>query len=651
MSTTKGDVKKILEQKAYNMRANALRMTTQAGSGHPTSALSAADLVAALFFYGMGYDPHNPHNPENDRFILSKGHASPILYAAWKEVGILSDKDLQGYREFDSVLEGHPTMRFEHTEAATGSLGIGLSIGAGMALYAKMFKKKYRTFVLLGDSEITEGSVWEAAEVAAFYKLDNLVALLDCNRLGQSTETIHGYHLDRYAAKFEAFGWKTIKVDGHDMMQIMHALDKAQEADDHPTIILAKTVKGYGVEEAENKEGFHGKAFKKEELPAILKRLKERFADVEAEKLSKDILFEEGRYGAWQKQFGKQEYRNMTSIPDDIINNEKTEEQESNGCLITELKDPHYELGEMMPTRKAYGQALTDLGRVCDRVVSLDAEVKNSTFAELFEEKFPDRFVQCFIAEQNMISMGVGFELRGAVPFISTFASFFSRAFDQIRMAAIGQSNVRLVGSHAGVSIGQDGPSQMGLEDIALMRSLPGSIVLYPCDAVSTHRLVGQMAEYNQGISYLRTTRMATPVMYDLSQDFFIGGCHVLKKSDQDKVCVIGAGVTLFEALKAHDMLKKDGISISVIDLYSIKPIDAKTILECARASGNRIITVEDHYLEGGLGQAVAYEVRNTDINITCLAVTKLPRSGTPEELLAFEGIDADAIVKAVKSV
>ncbi|NRB21857.1 transketolase, partial [Candidatus Dependentiae bacterium] len=282
---------------------------------------------------------------------------------------------------------------------------------------------------------------------------------------------------------------------------------------------------------------------------------------------------------------------------------------------------------------------------------SLDAEVKNSTFAELFEEKFPDRFVQCFIAEQNMISMGVGFELRGAVPFISTFASFFSRAFDQIRMAAIGQSNVRLVGSHAGVSIGQDGPSQMGLEDIALMRSLPGSIVLYPCDAVSTHRLVGQMAEYNQGISYLRTTRMATPVMYDLSQDFFIGGCHVLKKSDQDKVCVIGAGVTLFEALKAHDMLKKDGISISVIDLYSIKPIDAKTILECARASGNRIITVEDHYLEGGLGQAVAYEVRNTDINITCLAVTKLPRSGTPEELLAFEGIDADAIVKAVKSV
>ncbi len=651
MSTTKGDVKKILEQKAYNMRANALRMTTQAGSGHPTSALSAADLVAALFFYGMGYDPHNPHNPENDRFILSKGHASPILYAAWKEVGILSDKDLQGYREFDSVLEGHPTMRFEHTEAATGSLGIGLSIGAGMALYAKMFKKKYRTFVLLGDSEITEGSVWEAAEVAAFYKLDNLVALLDCNRLGQSTETIHGYHLNRYAAKFEAFGWKTIKVDGHDMMQIMHALDKAQEADDHPTIILAKTVKGYGVEEAENKEGFHGKAFKKEELPAILKRLKERFADVEAEKLSKDILFEEGRYGAWQKQFGKQEYRNMTSIPDDIINNEKTEEQESNGCLITELKDPHYELGEMMPTRKAYGQALTDLGRVCDRVVSLDAEVKNSTFAELFEEKFPDRFVQCFIAEQNMISMGVGFELRGAVPFISTFASFFSRAFDQIRMAAIGQSNIRLVGSHAGVSIGQDGPSQMGLEDIALMRSLPGSIVLYPCDAVSTHRLVGQMAEYNQGISYLRTTRMATPVMYDLSQDFFIGGCHVLKKSDQDKVCVIGAGVTLFEALKAHDMLKKDGISISVIDLYSIKPIDAKTILECARASGNRIITVEDHYLEGGLGQAVAYEVRNTDINITCLAVTKLPRSGTPEELLAFEGIDADAIVKAVKSV
>lgn len=628
--STNTDIKHFLEHRAYNMRVNSLKMTSRAGSGHPTSALSAADLVAALFFYGMGYDADNPYNPNNDRFVLSKGHASPIFYAAWKEAGVLADKDLEGYRLINSVLEGHPTLRFEYTEAATGSLGMGLSIGAGMALYAKRFKRSFLTYVLLGDSELTEGSIWEAAAVSAYYKLNNLIALIDVNRLGQSTETIHGYHLDRYKEKFEAFGWRVIEIDGHDMQQIMSALDKAQERNDHPTIIIAKTIKGYGVDQVENKEGFHGKAFKPQELEGILEVMKEKFNSAATYDTTKEITAK-GRYAQWHQE-----------------DETEADERDQSACLGVDIGDPRYPLGDKIPTRKAYGQALIEVGRACENVVSLDAEVKNSTFAELFEEKFPDRFVQCFIAEQNMVSMGVGMQRRGAVPFISTFGAFFSRAFDQIRMAAIGTSALRLVGSHAGVSIGQDGPSQMALEDIALMRSLPDSVVLYPSDAVSTHKLVEIMAEYNQGITYLRTTRMATPVIYDVSTAFKIGGCHLVRNSDTDAVCAIGAGVTLFEILKAYDALQKKGITVSVIDLYSIKPLDAKTIIKTAQASNNKIITVEDHYLQGGIGQAVTYAVRNEGFTIECLAVTKLPRSGKPQELLAYEGIDAQSIEQTI---
>lgn len=620
------EIKKFIEYKAYQMRLSSVLMTTTAGSGHPTSALSAADIVATVFFHAMRFDPKNPNNPNNDRFILSKGHASPILYAVYKELGILTEQDLLTYRTFDSNLEGHPTLRFVGSEAATGSLGMGLSIGAGMSYSAKIDKRDFYTYVLLGDSECAEGSVWEAAEIAAFYKLNNLVAILDCNRLGQSTETMHGHHAQRYAEKFQAFGWKTIIVDGHDVQQLMSACDKAREPHEHaqPTIIIAKTIKGYGVPMAADKQGFHGRAFSKEEYHDIVAHMDVQFADA----AKYDI-----KSFTWQPKIPHDSATASYDVCSEHI----------------ELKPHAYTLGELVPTRKAYGTAITAAGTACKAVISLDAEVKNSTFAEIFESKYPERFIQCFIAEQNMVSMAVGLCRRGKIPFVSTFGCFLTRAHDQLRMAAIGTAALRVCGSHAGVSIGQDGPSQMALEDIAMMRALPESVVLYPSDAVSTHKLVEQMTNYTTSISYLRTTRAATPVLYDNNEDFPIGGLKILRQSEQDVACVIAAGITVHEALKAYDLLQAEGISVAVIDLYSIKPIDTATIINVANAAGNHVITVEDHYLQGGLGQAVAYELRNTDIAIECLAVTTLPRSGKPEELLAWAGIDAAAIVKQVK--
>lgn len=613
-------LKKFLEYKAYQLRLKSLMMTSKAGSGHPTSCLSAADLVAAIFFHAMTFDPHDKNNPENDRFILSKGHAAPLLYAVWQELGAIPEAELYTYRQFNSTLEGHPTRRFAYAEAATGSLGMGLSIGAGIALSAKLDQRQFDTYVLLGDSELTEGSIWEAAELASFYRLDNLIAIADCNRLGQTGETIHGYHLERYAAKFQAFGWHTIIIDGHDMNAIIGSLDKAVQ-ESLPTIILAKTIKGYGVHEVENKNGYHGKPFPQTEVDSLEKELEKRFPHAAAYS---------GGY-SWQPRI-----RTITQQADLL-------------CAIDRIKKPAYTKGQMVATRRAYGQALVDVGQSCKTVVSLDAEVKNSTFAQLFEDAYPDRFIQCFIAEQNMVSMAVGLQSRGKIPFVSTFSSFFSRAFDQLRMAAIGTSPLRCCGSHAGVSIGQDGPSQMGLEDIAYMSVLPGSVVLYPCDAVSTHQLVTQMLEYNQGISYLRTTRPETPVLYDNNEEFYIGGCKVLRSSDHDKACVVAAGITLFEALKAYEKLQAEGIAISVIDLYSIKPLDRATLLKIARSSGTRIVTVEDHYIQGGIGAQVCYALRNENVSVTCLAVTEVPRSGKPEELMAWAGIDAAAIIKAIK--
>lgn len=613
------DMANLVAHKAYNMRVSSIIATTAAGSGHPTSCLSAADLVAGIFFYAMRFDPDNPDNPNNDRFILSKGHAAPLLYAAWKEVGVLTDDDMRSLRKFGSVLEGHPTPRFERSEAATGSLGQGLSIGAGMALSAKLDELSFNTYVLMGDSELSEGSVWEAAELAAYYKLDNLIAVADINRLGQSTPTMEEYDLSAYAHKFESFGWRAITIDGHCISDILEALDQAQETQNKPTIIIARTIKGYGIGHVEDRMGFHGKAFKADDLPDIMEELQERFVD--------DVAY---NGPAWEP-----------IIPEDasVI---------SSSDKYTLPEEP-FDSGEPLATRKAYGVALAALGKVCASVVSLDAEVKNSTYAQTFEKDFPERFIQCFIAEQNMVGMGVGLAGRNHIPFISTFACFFTRAFDQIRMAAIGQAPLRLVGSHAGVSIGADGPSQMGLEDIAMMRAVPESVVLYPADAVSTYKLVEQMANYHTGISYLRTTRMDTPIIYSHNERFPIGGCKIVRQSDHDCACIIAAGITLFEALKAHEQLRKEGISVAVVDLYSIKPLDEQTIRHVGKASGGRIITVEDHYIQGGLGEAVCHALRNDNMTIDCLAVTTIPRSGRPDELLAYHGIDEAAIIQKVK--
>jgi transketolase len=618
-------VPQFLAHKAYNLRAWSLRESGYARSGHPTTCLSAADIVSVLFFHVMRYTPDDFQNPDNDRFILSKGHASALLYAVWEEVGILSQEDLKGYRSINSPLEGHPTFRFSHTEAATGSLGIGLSIGVGMALNAKLDNRNYKTYVLMGDSETAEGSVWEAAEIASYYKLDNIIGIVDCNRLGQTTETMLDYHLQRYVDRFTAFGWKTFTVDGHDINALIDVFEQAHKVSGQPVMIIAKTVKGYGIDFAADKNGFHGKAFVGAELDRALESLQKKFPEAAA--------FESR--GTWKPE------------------SPESSDPIKRSCKSQTIKLPavSYKKGERMATREAYGHALAALGDVCDTVVVLDAEVKNSTYAELFEKEHAERFFQCFIAEQNMVSMGVGFDLRGKIPFISTFGCFFTRAHDQIRMAAIGQSKLRLVGSHCGVSIGQDGPSQMALEDIAMMRALPESIVLYPSDAVSTHALVGQMARYSDGISYLRTTRGATPVLYDSNASFKIGGCAVLKQSKKDQVCIIGAGITLHEALKAYDQLQQKEINVSVIDLYCIKPLDVETIISVAQKSGGKIITVEDHYAQGGIGDAVCAALRNHDFVIECLAVHELPRSGKPEELLALYGIDAAAIITMVNKL
>jgi transketolase len=614
------NLENFLKHTAYNLRISSLRMTTQAGSGHPTSALSAADIVAALFFSIMNFDPKDPYNPNNDRFILSKGHASPVLYAVWKELGVLTEKDLMTYRHFDSVLEGHPTPRFSRSEAATGSLGQGLSIGAGMALSARLDALDFHTYVLLGDSECAEGSVWEAAELAAYYKLNNLIAFLDCNRLGQSTQTIEGYNVDDFARKFAAFGWYTLIIDGHDMHEIIEASDQAKKITTQPIIIIAKTIKGYGVDNVENKNGFHGKVFSAEELPGILEHMKQRFS----EHVKKPDF-------NWEPHLPLSTRKKIKS-PDKIT-----------------LDNPLYTIDAKIATRKAYGQALKAVGEKSEDIVSLDAEVKNSTYAEIFEQSFPQRFIQCFVAEQNMVGMAVGLTSRGKIPFASTFAVFFSRAFDQIRMAAVGKAPLRLVGSHAGVSIGQDGPSQMGLEDIAMMRSVYDSVILYPCDAVSTYKLVELMANHHTSISYLRTTRSDTRVIYASDAQFKIGGCSIIQQTAQDHACIVAAGITVHEALKAYEKLAQENIFVTVIDLYSIKPLDASTLLKAARKASNIIITVEDHYREGGIGEAVESALKNTGISCYSLAVTKLPHSGKPEELLSFEGIDARAIIQCVK--
>ena len=562
----------------------------------------------------MRYDPRNPENPDNDRFVLSKGHAAPLLYAAWAEAGIIPRADLLKLRRFDSDLEGHPTPRLPWVDVATGSLGQGLCAGVGIALNARRIGSDYRTYVLLGDGETAEGSVWEAAEAAVHDSLDSLCGIVDVNGLGQSRATQFGHDIDAYVTRWSAFGWHVTAIDGHDMDAILSAFDEARSTRGRPTMIVAKTIKGKGVSFVEGKNGWHGKPFKKgEEADRAL-------AELQAQLVPEDLPAAQPR---------------PRSVPRPAAK------------LPAPLGPPSYAIGDKVATREAYGSAITRLGANDDRVVALDADVGNSTFSEKFEQQHPKRFFQNYIAEQVMIGAAMGLAARGAIPFPSTFAAFLTRASDFIRMAAISNTNIKMAGSHAGVSIGEDGPSQMALEDLAMMRAQPNIAVLYPCDAVSTDRLVERMA-YHGGPAYMRTSRPKTPVIYGPDDTFRIGGLNVLREAGNDAATVIGAGVTVFEALDAYEQLAKQGVNIRVIDLYSVQPIDTATLVRCARETKGRLITVEDHYVAGGIGDAVAAAVAGHGFAVHRLAVREIPRSGAPEQLLDYYGISARHIVDAV---
>lgn len=604
----------LLKGIANQLRIHSIAATTAAGSGHPTSCLSAADVVAALFFGQMRFDPKHPHFHNNDRFVLSKGHAAPLLYAAWAETGAFPTDELLKLRQIGSNLEGHPTPRLAFVDVATGSLGQGLSVGVGLALAARLDRLDYNTYVLLGDGEIAEGAVWEAASLAAVYKLNNLIAIVDVNRLGQSQATPFEHDLAVYRKRFEAFGWRVEDVDGHDLEEILEVLSGVG-LDDKPLVILAKTYKGAGVSFLQDRDGWHGKPLNKDEAAKAIAELQ------------------------------------PTARPAAGVAIPAPNPLPAPAHAVPASYPPlNYQPGDAVATREAYGSALARIGEADARVVALDGDTKNSTFADKFLKKLPERFTECFIAEQNMVGVATGFGARGKVPFVSTFACFLARAYDQIRVAGISMANLKLAGSHVGVSIGEDGPSQMALEDLAMMRAIAGSTVLYPSDAVSTEKLVEQMA-LNKGIHFLRTSRPKTPVIYRNDEAFPIGGAKVLRQEAGDKVTVVAAGVTLHQALKAADTLKADGIGITVIDAYSVKPL-GKDIIRLAAAKTNHIVvTVEDHYAEGGLGDAVAGELSAAGIKVHKLAVRELPRSGKPEELLARFGIDAAAIVKLVKSL
>jgi transketolase len=602
----------LLKGIANQLRIHSITSTTAAGSGHPTSCCSAADVVATLFFGHMKYDAKNPHFYNNDRFILSKGHAAPLLYATWAETGLFPASQLQTLRQFTSDFEGHPTPRLPFVDVATGSLGQGLSVGVGMALAARLDKLDYNTYVLLGDGEIAEGSVWEAANIAGIYKLNNLIAIVDDNRLGQSQATAFGHDTGVYQKRFEAFGWRVEVIDGHDIEEIVEVLNGVG-LNDQPLCIIAKTYKGAGVSFLQDKDGWHGKPLNQEEAAKAIAELQPT-----------------AKTGVG------------TAIP------APSQLPAPNNGAPANYPPLNYKLGDQVATREAFGTALARIGEADHRIVAMDGDTKNSTYSEKFFKKFPNRFTECFIAEQNLVGVATGFGTRGKVPFASTFATFFTRAADQIRVAGISHANLKLVGSHVGVSIGEDGPSQMALEDLALMRAIAGSTVFYPSDAVSTEKLLEQMA-LGKGIFFMRTSRPKSPVIYNNDEQFPIGSAKVLREGN--KATVVAAGVTLHEALKAADALKAEGIGITVIDAYSIKPLGKKEILAAAQKTNNTVITVEEHYPEGGLGDAVAGELSGEGIKVHKLAVGGLPRSGKANELLSHFGIDAAAIAKKVKSL
>lgn len=601
-----------LEKISKLIRYFILISTTKAGSGHPSSSLSAVELMSTLFFGGFfKFKINDIKYINNDRLIFSKGHASPLMYSLWAAAGAVSEEELLTLRKFESRLEGHPTPDFPYAEAATGSLGQGLSIGLGMALNAKYIDKlPYYTYVLLGDSEMTEGSQWEAIQIAVHYKLDNLIGIIDVNRLGQRGETIYGWDIKAYEKRISSFGWETITVDGHNIKEIADAYEYALSINGRPTMIIAKTIKGKGVSLLEDKDGWHGKAISEDQMDTALKELGN---------VDKNIR-------------GK------------ILNPEQVNIPEEG---IEEYDKIPMESGKIA-TRKAYGNTLVNIFSKYPQIVVLDAEVGNSTFSEIFKKRFPQRFFEMYIAEQNMVGTALGLSLRGKIPFISSFAAFLTRAFDQIRMSQYSKSNIKFVGSHSGVSIGEDGASQMGLEDIAMFRTLLECVVLYPSDGISTEKLV-EKASKHFGNVYIRTTRMDTPIIYSNEDDFMIGGSKVVKESDNDVVTICAAGVTLHEALKAYEKLKKENILVRVIDVYSIKPIDKDSIRK-AQKETKAILTVEDHYAEGGIGEAVK-SVASEKSPVYILAVRKMPRSGKPYELLNYEEISYEAIIKKVKEI
>ncbi|HTA01688.1 MAG TPA: transketolase [Streptosporangiaceae bacterium] len=610
---------KLAGELGQQLRVDSVRSSTSAGSGHPTSSMSAADLLAVLVGRHLRYDWDEPANPANDHLIFSKGHASPLLYSVYKAVGVVSDEELMtGYRRFGSRLEGHPTPVLPWVDVATGSLGQGLPDAVGVALAGKYLDESpFHVWVLCGDSEMAEGSIWEAFDKASHYKLSNLIVMVDVNRLGQRGPTDLSWDLETYSKRVSAFGARVFIIDGHDVAEIDRAMAHARDTtSEQPTVILARTIKGRGFSEVEDREGWHGKTFP----PAMAERA---------------IIELGGERGL-------------------IVRGPKPDHAAAARAAqpTAAVTLPVFALGDKVATRKAYGEALTALGARRD-VVAMDGEVSNSTFADEFAQKYPERFFEMYIAEQQLVAAAVGFSVRGYRPFASTFAAFFTRAYDFIRMAAISQANIRLVGSHAGVEIGADGPSQMALEDLAMMRAVQGSTVLYPCDATSTAALVQEMAD-RDGISYMRTTRGAYPVLYATGEAFPIGGAKVLRASDDDQVTLIGAGVTLHACLDAADQLRDDGISARVIDAYSVKPIDTDTLAAAAAATGGRLVIAEDHHPEGGLGSAVVDALTGAgrvDLTVRHLAVSELPGSGTSEELLDAAGISAPHIAAAARSL
>ena len=597
------------------LRVDSIRSSTAAGSGHPTSSMSAADLMAVLISRHFLYDWNDPKEPNNDHLIFSKGHASPLLYAIYRAVGVISDDELLSFRKFGSRLQGHPTPVLPWVDVATGSLGQGLPIAVGVALAGrKLDQLPYHVWTLTGDSELAEGSIWEGLDKAGFYGLSNFTAIFDINRLGQRGPTEYQWRTDTYRDRVQAFGCRAIVIDGHDVEQIDEALQQARDATGKPTVIIARTIKGKGFSEIENKDGWHGKA-----LPADM---------------AERAIAELG--GIRQIRVDGQKPEPGTPALQDSK---------------ADISLPTYKKGDKVATRKAYGDALKAIG-ARQTVVAMDGEVSNSTYAEEFAKAYPDRYFEMFIAEQQLVATAVGMSVRNYIPFASTFAAFFSRAYDFIRMAAISQANIRLSGSHAGVEIGEDGPSQMALEDLAAMRAVHGSTVLYPSDATSTAHLVKAMAD-RSGISYIRTTRGAYPVLYEDGSEFHIGGSKVVRSDPHDVITLIGAGVTLHNCLAAADELAGEGIKARVIDCYSLKPIDRQALRAASAETQGRFVIVEDHYPEGGLGAAVM-EALSSDMDpprVVHLAVRALPGSGKPAELLDKAEISPRHIVAAAKQL